>query len=106
MLNIYCPICGENMDMEKGCLMCTYTEQTLPKRTSEWILNSLKGVKKIEPVEVIEKKDRGYLCPNCRSELIHSENERNYSCSLCNLELRIMSHFQFQDLNEIHNEDY
>jgi len=104
MKPIYCPICTKQMDMERGCLMCTGVDRTLRKSTTEWIFQSLRNVKEVEPVEVTDISDEACYCPNCKTQLIEFDDMgRNYSCEKCGLKLRAMSHFDFEDLEQIHN---
>lgn len=106
MKPIYCPVCGADMDMDKGCLMCTHAERTLRKSTTEWIFQSLKNVRQVPPIDISENKNNDYFCPNCRSPLReYDKNQRYYECSNCNLNLRAMSHFDFEDLERIHKID-
>jgi ribosomal protein L37AE/L43A len=103
---IYCPICGELMDMRQGKLICTDTERELSKKTTEWILRSLKNVEPKEPALVDKNTNQSYLCPNCREKLTeYTKFERYFKCNRCNLELKAMSHFNFEELEESHKKE-
>lgn len=103
---IYCPICGETMEKKIGELVCPAIERGLSKTTTEWILRALKNVEPKEPAEIDTKESQYYLCPNCRGELVeYTKFDRYYKCDRCGLELKAMSHFNFEDFERLHKED-
>ena len=103
---IFCPICGHEMDMSKSCLMCPISERSLPKKTTEWIMRALKNSNQVKIAEV-DEDNTDYLCPNCRSKLIeYTKFDRYYKCENCGLELKAMSHFQFEEFEYLHKSDW